>query len=421
MTLLYSAILCLFFKTRICQLQCVKETPNDSEFSINVTTHIKGKSGDCILIPYELTFPKNKVTVPYRKIWFRGDPQNTESIEIVDKVESGTKDTFRTKGLPRGEYKYGFKLEWECNQTFVFTKRVHISVSAVPKRPIVRASPMEEGQRAILRCIARPLCFNKATIHWKRTKAARQSLFRAYDENNILHHRNVVPFTPTADDHNTKITCVANYSHSVFETTVTLKVKFSPKIQQTSQCTVEGKLVVCVCISRGNPLPPITWPSLTDFSVTSSSSIQTVNSTITMSAADYQNTSVKCISSNKVGRAEIDIPIQSDAKKLRPKNELDANHKSDANLPWIITAVSLSLNLVLLTSLIICTSKRCRGKSQHGELCEEMKTYATLNKADVGQDYSVISSQTRSACGERSEVGVSHRPLPPIAAHYPKL
>lgn len=162
MTLIYSVILCLLFKAHSCQRQCVQgliccilnyskyklihpalntileivvillslaETPDDTEFSINVTTSIKAESGKCISIPYEISFPTNKVKVPYKKIWFKGDPENGVSVTVVDNNESQRKDYFRIEGLPRGEHEYGFLLEWECNQTYIFQKRVRISVS----------------------------------------------------------------------------------------------------------------------------------------------------------------------------------------------------------------------------------------------------------------------------------------------------
>ncbi|KAL7402285.1 hypothetical protein ABVT39_012518 [Epinephelus coioides] len=393
MTLIYSVILCLFFKARICQLQCVKETLDDTEFSINVTTHIEVEATDCDWISYEFTFPTNKVTAPYRKIWFKGDPQNTIRAEVVDTVESRTKGTLTIRGLPQGEYEYGFKLEWGCNQTYIFPKRVRISVSASTETPGVMVPPMTEGQRATLQCTARRLCSDGEHISWLWTNAGGRSLLDGNDGLGDAFISSRLTLTPTADHHNTNITCAVDYGLSVVETTVTLDVKFSPKILNSSQCMVEGKLLVCVCISRGNPLAPITWPSLTDFSVTSSSSIQTVNSIITTSAADYHDTSVKCISSNELGRAEVEIPLQNYTDN-RPNYELDSNHSSNAVLPWIITGVSLSLNLILLTSLIICI-KRCRGKSQQRELGDEMNTYASLNQPDVGQVYSVISPRTR--------------------------
>lgn len=94
-----------------------------------MATPIDAESGDCISIPYELTFPANKVTVPYKKIWFKGDPQIRESVSVVTSEDSNTKDTFWINGLPHGEYEYGFILEWENNQTYIFPKRVRISVS----------------------------------------------------------------------------------------------------------------------------------------------------------------------------------------------------------------------------------------------------------------------------------------------------
>ncbi|XP_078023875.1 sialic acid-binding Ig-like lectin 10 isoform X1 [Epinephelus lanceolatus] len=393
MTLIYSVILCLFFKARICQLQCVKATLNDTEFSINVTTHIEVEAADCIRIPYEFTFPTSKVTAPYRKIWFKGDPQNT--VTVVMKTKFQMKDTLIIDGLPRGEYEYGFKLEWGCNQTYIFPKRVRISVSALTRRPTVQTSPMKEGQYTTVGCRA-DNCNKRPKFHWEWTKAHGQSMvfyggpspIRDFSKKSFL---DMLRLIPTADHHNTNITCVADYGHSVVKTTVTLTVKFPPRILHSSHCVVEGKLLVCVCVSRGNPLAPITWPSLTNFSVTGSSSIQTVNSTITMSAANYNNTSVKCISSNELGQAVIEIPLQNFTENLRLKYEMQ---KFDAALPWRITAgVSFSLNLVLLTCLIICTYKR--GKRTRKKVCEEMNTYASLSKADVEQEYSVISPHPR--------------------------
>ncbi|XP_031713112.1 sialic acid-binding Ig-like lectin 5 [Anarrhichthys ocellatus] len=270
-------------------------------------------------------------------------------------------------------------------------------VQELTTRPYIQLFPMTEGQSAELTCMADILCEEALTLHWEWTKADGRSTVlrgdplrrrgdsRPYEEDSLK-------LTPSADDHNTNITCVANYDHSIVKTTVSLTVEFLPKIQNGSQCMVEGKLVVCVCISRGNPLPLIYWPwaSLTNFSVTRYSSIQTVHST--MLAADYTNT--KCISSNKLGRAEFELPLQNYTENYW----LGMNPKFDAALPWIIAGVSLSLNLVLLTTMIILTYKR--GKNQQRKPSVEINTYASLNQADFGQEYSVISPHPRAVSKE---------------------
>ncbi|XP_029992833.1 uncharacterized protein LOC115421199 isoform X2 [Sphaeramia orbicularis] len=157
-------------------------------------------------------------------------------------------------------------------------------------------------------------------------------------------------------------------------------LKDSPKILDVSQCVVEGMLLVCVCISQGNPLPQISWDlaSVTDYSVANSSSIHTVNSILTMSASNYHNSTVKCISVNELGRAGKTIPLQT----------FPGLKKFEATIPWIIISGSSILNLIFLT-LMICIYKR--AESEKRKYYEETNTYASLNKADVQEEYSVIS------------------------------
>lgn len=76
-----------------------------------------------------MNFPQDKVTLPYKNILFKRDPTNVVVTKVVSNMNLDSKDTFSVKELPRGEYEFGVKLEWGCNQTYVFPKRIHISVS----------------------------------------------------------------------------------------------------------------------------------------------------------------------------------------------------------------------------------------------------------------------------------------------------
>lgn len=86
-------------------------------------------------------------------------------------------------------------------------------------------------------------------------------------------------------------------------------------------CAVQGQVMVCVCISQGIPQPMISWrlASHTDYSVTHSGSVQTVKSTIIMSATEH-NTTIKCVSSNKLGQDETDIPLQNNKVEFENLN-----------------------------------------------------------------------------------------------------
>ncbi|XP_024859436.1 uncharacterized protein LOC108229964 [Kryptolebias marmoratus] len=397
---IYSVILWIVLNISCCRPQCVTETLNSATFSITVIDHTEMESIDCIRMPYEMTFPREKVLVPYKKILFEGDPSNIVSTKVFSEMESDTKDIFEIEEHPRGEFEFGFMLEWGCNQTYIFPQRVHISVTAPSLNPYLSVSTLVEGQAGRLRCSAPRSCSRREHILLKWTKSDGQSTEIYGDENGYdrqfnrsrHRHRQYIPIYPTADYHNTNITCVAKYKYDAVETTVTLNVKFLPKILNDSHCEVKGELLVCVCISWGNPLPPIIWPlkPLTDYSISSSSTNQTVISTITLSAVEHQNTTMKCISRNELGQTEADILIQNSTEETQLTYPSEEKKGIGRALPWI-TVVCFSLNLVLITVLIIGIYQRRKMKQK--KLSEETNTYASLRKTEVEDEYSIIPSQ----------------------------
>ncbi|CAJ1056276.1 uncharacterized protein LOC117814521 [Xyrichtys novacula] len=392
MALVYILIFLLSLMFRSCQFQCVKEMVHGSEFSINVTTHIKVRPGDCIRIPYEITLENKKVRAEHTMIWFRGDPENTVSSRLVRNAERRTTGVFNMDGLPHGEYEFGIRLEWGCNQTFIFPTTIRVSVSGLIQPPFVLVPMLTEGKTSRLRCLADTLCSAPTRITWTGTAVRKE--WPPFDRYDWRPHHRGFPLTPTADDHNTNVTCVAEYENNIVsEKTVTLIVKFAPRFLNGSQCVVKRELLVCSCISWGNPPPPITWPvdSLTDFSIKSHSKAEIVNSTLTFNAAEFYNTSIKCVSSNEVGQRKIEIKIQNYTETS--KNSVNPNTWQPCTaLPWV-TAVSVCLNLVLLISLIICIHKWCKRSKEKNS--KEEDTYMALNRAQIETEYSVISPRRR--------------------------
>lgn len=90
---------------------------------------------------------------------------------------------------------------------------------------------MKEGQATTLICLADTLCITRPNLHWEWINAeGRSSVVRGYYDK--MHgygpyERNRLHLTPTADDHNTNITCVADYGYNVVKTTVTLTLKYN--------------------------------------------------------------------------------------------------------------------------------------------------------------------------------------------------
>lgn len=77
-----------------------------------------------------------------------------------------------------------------------------------------------------------------------------------------------------------------------------------PKILKSSGCKNDTKVLTCVCVSQGLPLPTITWLHLenyTEYTVITTVSKHTINSTFSLSVNEESNPAVDCVSSNRNG------------------------------------------------------------------------------------------------------------------------
>lgn len=77
-----------------------------------------------------------------------------------------------------------------------------------------------------------------------------------------------------------------------------------PKILKSSGCKLGSKVLTCVCVSVGIPLPTIRWLQLgnhSEYTVITTVSKHTINSTFSVTVNDDSSPVVDCISSNKNG------------------------------------------------------------------------------------------------------------------------
>lgn len=108
----------------------------------------------------------------------------------------------------------------------------------------------------------------------------------------------------------------------------------SPKILPTSQCTVRSDVLTCVCTSQGSPVPTVKWPivrNLTEYSVTTSVSGDTVNSTLVL-AAQEDIAKVQCnsgkvkkhlnISEGTEQNRPLEFPFSRFEEKVKPKTHI---------------------------------------------------------------------------------------------------
>ncbi|XP_055759285.1 sialic acid-binding Ig-like lectin 14 [Salvelinus fontinalis] len=315
--------------------QCIEPRETGRNFSITVTQDVTVEAGRCIPISCKFTYPGN-ITKYVRRVWFKGDPltpvfeKDAEVCGVDWQILKGPERScsFFLEDLQEGESEYRFKLTWGDDQMYVFPERVRVSVSALTqKKPTVETPPLTEGEWATLTCKVyslNDLCLQRPEkdfvgIAWRGTEnlGILGIIPQSKAENGISVKK--FSFNPKSEHHNINLTCIGFYSNVniTVEKTVTLTVKYRPKFLNGSVCVVQAEVLTCVCVSQGVPLPVIAWPMLgvyISYSVIVSRSDQTVNSTITMSASEYQNSSVECVSRNVIGQNEMEFPILHQAE-----------------------------------------------------------------------------------------------------------
>ncbi|XP_036829578.1 sialic acid-binding Ig-like lectin 9 isoform X1 [Oncorhynchus mykiss] len=391
--------------------QCIEPRETGTNFSITVTQDVTVEAGRCIPISCKFTYPGN-ITEYVRRVWFKGDaltPVFEKDAEVCGVVWQSLRGperscSFFLEDQQEGESEYRFKLTWGGDQMYVFPERVRVSVSALTqKKPTVETPPLTEGERATLTCKVYSLKLNDLCpqrleedfvgIDWRGTENL--GMYWGIMEPSTAENTfsvNKLYFTPKSEHHNINLTCMGIYKKAniTVEKTVTLTVKYRPKFLNGSVCVVQAEVLTCVCVSQGVPLPVIAWPMLgvyISYSVIVSRSAQTVTSTITMSASEYKNSSMECVSRNVIGQTEMEFPVLHQAEGSL--THIPGSEKRDvAVFPWIIVGLSLSLNVALLVYLT--SACKCKKGGQK-RAKEEDSTYISLDKADVSPEYDIIS------------------------------
>ncbi|XP_060905392.1 uncharacterized protein LOC132983177 [Labrus mixtus] len=184
-------------------------------------------------------------------------------------------------------------------------------------------------------------------------------------------------------NHSGLYTCAAKHLLN----SVNITVMMRPKILNSSGCINDLKLLTCSCISRADPLPSIQWPLLvnhTAFTVITTTSNHTVNSTFILAVNNQSNAVVECVSSNENG----DVKQKLIINKEEPKDEGEDIMK----LLRVVTRLDILIAFLigaLLSSIICCSVRKCHRKKHrtHGYLAEtlEMVTSQEDPLIDAGQ------------------------------------
>ncbi|XP_006791802.1 sialic acid-binding Ig-like lectin 10 [Neolamprologus brichardi] len=164
--------------------------------------------------------------------------------------------------------------------------------------------------------------------------------------------------------------CTAKYMNNTLKDKVNVTVIWFSKIQTGSGCVLQSEVLTCVCISEGFPLPTINWPLLknhTEYSVITTVSNHTVNSTVSVTVKSHGNSTVECVSNNGNGEEREILLIH---QNLSEKHE----QSSGVRLAYLKVTIAF-LTGVLFSAVLCCLATHCYRNKQKTSRSLEMRTH----------------------------------------------
>ncbi|XP_078108456.1 myelin-associated glycoprotein-like isoform X2 [Sander vitreus] len=286
------------------------------------------------------------------------------------------------------------------NQDNTLTKEVNITVIYVKKSEITGKTTVKEGDALNLTCNVESV--PPSHVMWTEVPSNENPNNGAdtHLQNNTGSATLVIP-NVTAE-HTGQYICTAKHLDTTLTMHAKVTVTFYPKILNSSGCINHSEVLTCVCISEGVPLPTIKWPLLenhTRYSVITTVSHHTVNSTVTLTVKDHSNTSVECVSSSQNGEVKANLILNKVEKK---------DQNMSVNVLTMITQLETIIAFLigaLLSAIICCLVRKCHRKQRvYGNMAEtlEMMTFNGDPLIDVGQaveDYQAIDQVAAEAGG----------------------
>ncbi|XP_067367046.1 sialic acid-binding Ig-like lectin 16 [Channa argus] len=177
-------------------------------------------------------------------------------------------------------------------------KQANVTVTYIRNPAITGNTTVIMGESLNLTCNVQS--FPPTIIMW--TKPGPTSLHNGTDTDLQTNSGSATLFIPEMTaKHSGMYRCIVKHMDTTLHVLANVTVIWFPKILSSSGCEVQSDVLTCVCISEGLPLPTTKWPLLenhTEYSVTTTVSNHTVNSTIILTV-NHVNTSVECVINNK--------------------------------------------------------------------------------------------------------------------------
>eukprot|EP00066_Takifugu_rubripes_P029822 XP_011619088.1 PREDICTED: sialic acid-binding Ig-like lectin 11 isoform X2 [Takifugu rubripes] len=179
-----------------------------------------------------------------------------------------------------------------------------VDIKVIYMRSLVMSDDrtVEEGNSLNLTCWVESYPLSR--IRWTKLGSSAELNYEVStdQENNKMSALLLIPDVTTEDSG--RYICEAAFLETSVSSYTDIMVTIFPRILKSSGCKLGSKVLTCVCVSQGIPLPSIKWRRLgnhTEYTVITTVSKNTINSTFSLSANDKSNPAVECVSSNSNG------------------------------------------------------------------------------------------------------------------------
>ncbi|XP_025766974.1 hemicentin-1 isoform X3 [Oreochromis niloticus] len=236
-------------------------------------------------------------------------------------------------------------------------EKVNLTVIYKRKPQIIGTTTVKKGNALNLTCSAES--FPPALIMWKKSSSNTNLLSGNYtDLHNGTGSSTLVIHNLTAE-YSGQYVCTAKYLDTAITIHASVTVTWFSETQDGSGCVLQSEVLTCVCISEGFPLPTIKWPLLknhTEYSVITTVSKHTVNSTVSVTVNKHSSSTVECVSNNGNGENRENLLIH----QILPEKYEQSSNLRVGCLKVIIGILAA----VLLSAIVCCFTKNWYRKNQ---------------------------------------------------------
>ncbi|KAM9512383.1 sialic acid-binding Ig-like lectin 14 [Salvelinus alpinus] len=161
-------------------------------------------------------------------------------------------------------------------------------------------------------------------------------------------------------EHAGEYVCKAQHFNRTLTASIVVTVMYHPVILNASGCVIQAKVMTCVCVSQGVPLPLIGWLNTEEYSLTKSVLRSSVNTTIRMHVGNHTNTTVECVSTNEVGRVreKLQVTQKESQGKQGGKEEVSKDILAMLLNPPLIAA--FVIGSATICCIFLCLTGKCK-------------------------------------------------------------